>query len=371
MRVAHITADLSKYAAGLSVAVAGLANSQANRLDYEVGIFGCDSAFTVDHIGFCSKVILYRYQSIGPRSLGFACKLTSDLLKFNPDIVHVHGLWSSSIFFGRRAAEIMKVPLVISPHGMLCDYSLKRSSLKKEIFSFFFQRKAFSQSRLIHVTCEAELAEVYRYYHADDVVVIPNGVVDTRSDKEIAPRLGNRIRTLLYLGRIHEKKGLDVLLRIWSRISYMHPDWELRIVGFGDSNSLQNLTDIVKELSLQRVTFVGPVFGDQKLQEFRAASLFVLPTRNENFGLVVAESLIEQLPVLCSTNAPWSGLNTHECGSWVSLEDHSFFRALDSLMSKSDVELELMGAKGRLWMLEEFAWSSVESSMDEVYRKIL
>jgi glycosyltransferase involved in cell wall biosynthesis len=369
MKVAHITSDLSYGGAGLSNAVRDLAVAQSQLNNLDVRVFGGVGSITEGPFDDLVNTSHTKYPYFGPSQLGFFPKIQKDLLRFKPDILHVHGLWTFSIWHGYEAAKRLKIPLIVSPHGMLSNYSLNRSLVKKRLFSMFFQDLCIRSSSILHATCAQEFKEISCFVDKGRIRIITNGINDFGLDS--AEKSSCETRTLLYLGRIHEKKGIDLLLRAWVQLSKFHSDWRLRIVGMDENNELARLKKLSIDLGVDRVDFEGPVFGQQKVEVYAGADLFVLPTKNENFGSVVAESLISGVPVVCSKYAPWEGLETRMCGRWIDLDLQIFVSTLSDLMSRPTAELAEMGQNGRAWMLEEFTWKSVACKFSSLYQEAL
>ncbi|MGA2953504.1 MAG: glycosyltransferase, partial [Caulobacteraceae bacterium] len=145
---------------------------------------------------------------------------------------------------------------------------------------------------------------------ANPVAVIPNGV-DLPS--EVAgPRTGPL--TILSLGRIHPKKGLESLVRAWERLEAIWPDWRLRIVGPAELGHDRELAALAGSLGLARLSVEGPLYGGERLEALRGADLFVLPTLSDNFAMTVAEALAAGTPVISTRGAPWAGLEREGCG---------------------------------------------------------
>ena len=119
------------------------------------------------------------------------------------------------------------------------------------------------------------------------------------------------------------------------------------------------------------MTVEGPIYGDDKRQAFREAELFVLPTLNENFGLVVAEALAEGTPVICTRGAPWQQLEEHGCGWWIDPEVAEIEAALRKSMAMDATALSQMGQAGRSWMERDYTWDRVARMTMEAYRWIL
>src|SRR5690606_27143605 len=136
-------------------------------------------------------------------------------------------------------------------------------------------------------------------------------------------------RRLLFLARIHKKKGVDVLLNAWRRLEERHPDWELTIAGPDDGGYLDGMKQLAAALQLRRVDFTGPVYGERKSTLLQSSDLYVLPTHSENFGMTVAEALAHGVPAIVTKGAPWQGLEDHQCGWWIDLSEDSLAACLD------------------------------------------
>ena len=114
----------------------------------------------------------------------------------------------------------------------------------------------------------------------------------------------DRRRQLFFLGRIHPIKGINNLLRAWQVVEHRFPDWDLLIVGPDNAGYMDEMQALAAHLRLERVAFGGPLYGEEKLRAYQAASLFVLPTHSENFGMTVAEALAAGTPAIVTQGAP-------------------------------------------------------------------
>jgi glycosyltransferase involved in cell wall biosynthesis len=199
------------------------------------------------------------------------------------------------------------------------------------------------------------------------VAIIPNGV-DIPS---LMPTLRDDSRTLLYLGRIHPIKGLDMLLPAWRVVQDRFPDWRLRIVGPGNGGYLAEVKRLASELRLERVEFAGPLHGDAKWQAYRQADLFVLPTYSENFGMSVAEALAAGTPAIVTKGAPWAGLENQRAGWWIDIGLDPLVACMEDALARSSSDLVAMGQCGREWMAAEYSWARVGQQMKDTYRWLL
>ena len=145
-------------------------------------------------------------------------------------------------------------------------------------------------------------------------------------------------KVILFLGRIHEVKGLDNLLYAFAKYKKHNKNSVLIIAG--DDHGFKNkLFVIINELKLQNdVYFTGKVYGKAKKTLYKISDLFVLPSHTENFGIVVAEALSSGLPVLASNKTPWEDLDLHKCGKFVDNNSDSLFDGMVSILDVSPSE---------------------------------
>lgn len=283
------------------------------------------------------------------------------------DIVHNHSLWSMVNVAAGWVVPGKRAKLVVSPRGTLSSWALGHSRWRKRLL-WPLQRRVLARADLLHATSEAEYEDIRARGFRTPVVVIPNGI----DVPPLAPRRPqDGLRTLLFLGRLHPVKGIDRLLDAWAALEAMFPEWQLVIAGKGEPVHEAAIRAQAARLSLQRVRFPGPLYGEDKAAAYRAADLFVLPTHSENFGMAVAEALAHGCPAIVSKGAPWSGLDLERCGWWID-QDVSTLRAiLARAMTLPVMTLQLMGQRGHAWMAREFGWASVASRMDATYRWLL
>lgn len=282
------------------------------------------------------------------------------------DIVHNHSLWSMVNVAAGWVVPGHRARLVTSPRGTLSRWALNRRRVAKRVL-WPLQCRALTQASLLHATCQAEYEEIRALGLRAPVAVIPNGI-----DLPFMPAntCVSRWRTLLFLGRIHPKKGIDRLLRAWETLQVRHPSWRLVIVGVGEQAHEREAKELAVALGLERVEFEGARYGAEKSSAYFDAELFVLPTHSENFGMTVAEALAHGCPAVVSRGAPWSDLESEGCGWWVDHAVPNLMAALDTAMSLPSARLSDMGLRGRAWMERDFGWDPVAQKMEAAYRWI-
>lgn len=303
--------------------------------------------------------------------LGISRSMRRDVLSAleKADIVHSHGLWMApNIYPGLLAEEDRSAALVVSPRGTLAPWAWSWKAWKKRPLWHLGQRRTLERADGFHATAEAEVDHIRERGFEQPVAVVPNGVeVPSLTKKEADPWP----RETLFLSRIHPKKGLPMLLRAWSQVAARRDDWRLRIVGPDEEGHGDELAVLADHLNLENVSFEGPAFGREKSAAYRRASLFVLPTRSENFGIVVAEALAHGVPVLTTKAAPWAGLEERDCGWWVDPEVDAIASRLRQALELSQDQLDGMGRRGRRWMAEEFSWRVQGNKMHGYYEWLM
>lgn len=283
-------------------------------------------------------------------------------------LVHVHGIWLMPNVQAGRTARRYGRPLVVSPRGMLAADALRISRFQKRAFWKLLQEQAYAGAAVWHATCEAEAEEIRAFGIHAPIAVIANGIDIPPAPLHHSKRdAGGLTKTALFLGRIHPIKGLTSLIKAWARVGSKFPDWQLRIVGPDESGHAAELRNLAIQLGAKTVLIEPAVFGAQKSEVLANATLFVLPTLHENFGLAVAEALAASLPAIVTKGAPWPGLQKEQCGWWIDQGVQSLAEALQTALQTSPAELRIMGERGRVWMARDFCWGRIARDMLRVY----
>ncbi|MEN3975973.1 glycosyltransferase [Emcibacter sp. SYSU 3D8] len=299
------------------------------------------------------------------RRLGQSRAMRRAVCDADAELFHTHGLWMLPNVYPAWAARAKGRPFLLAPRGMLGAEALRFSRLKKQMFWQAAQGRAVRSVSCFHATAEQEYEDIRAFGLAQPVAIVPNGI-----DLPTTVRMPRQpeSRTVLSLGRIHPKKGLDRLIKAWSLVEASHPDWRLEIVGPSEGGHGAELEALSRELGLNRVSVSGPVFGEAKTALMADAALFVLATRNENFAMTVAESLVCGTPVISTKGAPWAGLEEHRCGWWIDHGAEAMAKALGIAMELPAEERRAMGDRGREWMERDFGWDGIAARMSDVYR---
>ena len=311
----------------------------------------------------------------------YAPGLSRQLSSLTPDLVHTHGIWTylsiAATRWSKSNGGVTPRPYVVSTHGMLDPWALHNSRWKKIIAGFAFERRHLENATCIHAINRAEVAAIRAFGLKNPICIIPNGVevrasnVANRTPPWTAHILGDR-KILLYLGRLHPKKGLSILLRGWKDAFKHEKDWILVVAGWDQGGHLRELEQLTRELKISdSVHFTGPVFGEARDTAYQNADAFILPSLSEGQPLVVLEAWSYARPVIM----------TQECNLPEGFEKRAAIRmnatvegaaeALGKLFALEKSALEEMGRRGRDLVIDNFSWSQIASQMFAVYEWLL
>lgn len=301
------------------------------------------------------------------------------LLKdIHPDVFHINSCWqplcSLSAFWAKRLRdedfEFRNMKIVYSPHGMLEPYAIARHYWTKKMPAIFlYQKKGLSVCDLIHSTAETEKENLLKLGWNKNIYVVANCVQIDEIEMKTSWR---RTKNVLFLSRVHPKKGVNFLIEAVSQLKEEMKDYTITIAGPGEESYINYLKNLAKNKGVSDLfDFIGPVFGREKWPLYRKADLFVLPTISENFGIVVPESLASGTPVISTNGAPWEELNEMNCGWCTEVGTKSLVGALKKFLACSETEIEQMGKNGRKLVEEKYASTSVARQFVDMYKFIM
>jgi len=321
------------------------------------------------------------------------------------DVYHAHGLWQypshGTAVWARKSGK----PCVISPRGMLYPAALNKTAIFKRIAMALYQRCDLQQASCIHATC----AQEYQYIRAcgirrPPVAIIPNAIDISGLNAKKAEDYGKK--KVGFVGRFAPIKNIEALLRAWAQSGGKCADWELILVGDGAADYRKSLEELTyNKLGMQNVRFPGFLSGQPKEDLLLTLDCLVLPSKSENFGMVVPEALARGIPVIASKGTPWqelegspcvvsgkqsvvsggqeqknkSQLTTYNsqptasgrCGWWIDVGVEPLTVALKEAMSQTDAERYAMGQSGRKLVEQKYSCGTVASQMKLVYEWLL
>ena len=288
------------------------------------------------------------------------------------DCVHHHALWLRTLDYARRTAKATGARLVISPRGMLGSWSWGHHRWKKRLAARFVHPDAFAAAAGWHATSSAEANDIRRFGMIQPICVAPNGVAAPSADEvtrahevwcELLPAVTARPVAVFY-SRFHQKKRLLELIDLW--IATAPPAWLLLVAGIPQEFTVEQLTAYVEARSARERVVVFD--GSGRLPPYGVASLFLLPSHEENFGLVVAEAMAWGLPVVVTDTMPWSEVARENVGWCVPWERYG--DALRQALAESSERLEQRGARARDWVLSRYSWEQVARQLAAFYERL-
>ncbi len=315
----------------------------------------------------------------------WAPELRSTLLKQNPSLIHTHGLWTQASITVSRFASSHGIPYLVSPHGMLDEWALTRSPLKKRVAARLFENRHLNNAACLQALCHSEAQSFRNYGIRGPVAVIPNGV-DLPEDFADSHFRDSR-KTLLFLGRIHPKKGLANAIQAFAKAG-ITKDWQFVIAGWDQNQHLHELKQLCSEQKIstreipldqflaeedaaENILFVGPAFNEQKSQLLRRSDAFILPSFSEGMPMSVLEAWSYRLPVImtrqCNLPEGFDAGAAVETGTDVKEITKALLEFVDR---GKDAQAE-MGLSGRRLVEEHFTWTKIAADMIEVYKWIL
>jgi glycosyltransferase involved in cell wall biosynthesis len=291
------------------------------------------------------------------------------------EVVHMHGLWQTQTRRGARVARAAGVPYVIAAHGMAEPWALRQKAWKKKLYTALVEGNNLRRAACLHALSRPEIGHLRALAPGTPVCFVPNGVdlaplddLPPRAELEAEfPELAGKF-LLLFYGRLHAKKGLDLLAHAWDILRREHPDLHLVLAG-KDDGALAPLLRRLGDAGLSsRVTWLGHVDGPRARRVWGAADAFVLSSYSEGFSMAILEALACRLPVLVTTACHFPELAAAEAGIVVEPTPEAVTEGLRRLLESSPAERAELGRKGRALVERDYTWEQQAQRLVTVYR---
>jgi glycosyltransferase involved in cell wall biosynthesis len=382
-RVLHVIPSIARRYGGPSQAVLGMCRALAEHTGMTVDLATTDADGPGGRLRFEES----GYERVGIRIFPRTCSETwkysrqlGDWLREHIsqyDAVHVHGLFSYATLAACRSARRNGVPLVLRPCGMLAAYSRSRSPLRKSIYWQLIERSNVASAQWLHATTDEEKEELQELLPASQPICIPLGVEEQAWHAPKVPETFRRRQgipadgpLLLFLSRLHRKKGLADLLI--PALAGLPSNVRLAIVGDVDARDA-GYTDRARAAAeqwgvSQRVHFVGPLYFLDKWAAYDDAAAYVLPSYHENFGATVVEAMARGIPAVVSREVQASQFVEQSAGGIVvTLEVDALTEALRSVLALSETDRLAMGQRGQEFTRRELSWAGAARKLSAHY----
>jgi glycosyltransferase involved in cell wall biosynthesis len=308
-------------------------------------------------------------QPIGSRRLGRA--LSTAVREC--DVVHIHGLWNRVVWAAAREARRAGVPYVVSPRGMLEAAALAHHRWLKQVGWVLLERHTVRHAALLHATSERELETLRTIAPASRVALVPNGidaganqVIPADARRELGVSASGPV--VVFLGRLHPIKRLDLLIEAFAHVRAGHPDAQLVVAGPDETGLRPVLSSRFPETARTTI-WMGEIDRGRTRALLAAASVLVMCSDSESFGMSVIEAMDAGVPVVVTRTCPWSDVERHGAGYWVEQRADAIADALLRIFERPDLAHE-MGARGRALVAMRYRWNVVAQSLAAHYAEL-
>ncbi|MCS3685497.1 glycosyltransferase [Salinibacter ruber] len=378
MTVGFLTPSVSRALGGIYEIERNLAQSLVQTTSAEVEVIGLEDEHTEEDLSEWAPLEPTVLPVTGPTSFGYAPDLLDTLLDLNADLLHSHVLWRYTSVASLQWVRQTGRPHLITINGMLDPWAVNNSRWKKRIAGWLYEHANLREATCLQVNTEKEYQAVRDYGVDTPVCTIPNGVALPEEESSAEPPWTDQIssdqRVLLFLGRIHPKKGLQELLEGWKQVQSEGSNgnsWALAIVGWDDGGHRSELEHFTREAGLSSVHFLGSMFGDEKAAVFRHADAFILPSHSEGLPMAVLEAWSYGLPVLKTPHCNLPEGFEANAAMKVIPDAEAIAEGLQRLFGSSAEQRASMGDRGRSLVERKFTWPSVAEEMHKVYQWML
>lgn len=383
MRILHVIADLAQERGGPAEACVHMARGLAER-GHEVRVLATDRGMNEGRPAWWSNSLegarldirLHPLQF--PRFFATSFPLARALVDAvrTSDIVHLHSLYLFHDMVTSRYCRRFGVPYIVRPHGTLDPFIWRRHRGRKQIVELLFQNRVLRQAAAIHYTTEEEMRLAQPHAKNAKGFVVPIGLdfeaYGPRPPDAFRARWGEvgKRRILLFLGRLHPKKGLDILAEAFGALTRLRDDIHLVVAGPDDGARATTEAALIRLGVRDRATFTGMLRGNDKLDAFHAAEVFVLPSRSENFGIAVVEAMACGVPVVVSDQVNiWREVVSAGAGAVASCEPAALSDAIKAMLD-NPAQREEMGRRGAQIARARYDHRRVAAELEAAYRSV-
>jgi glycosyltransferase involved in cell wall biosynthesis len=289
------------------------------------------------------------------------------------DVCHIHGVWNVPEWWASRLARGARVPYILSPRGMLQPKGMMRGRWRKAAAYALLEHRSLTGAALLHATSEQEASDLRDLRLDVPIAVVPNGV-DLRDAQDVSGGFRGRLGIpadaflVLFLGRMHRIKRLDLLADAFAALRTSHPEAHLVLAGHDEQRLVP---DLMRRLSahIDHVHAVDTLAGADKWALLKDADVMVQCSDSESFGLSVVESLATGVPVVVTRTCPWSEIETRGCGFWVEQTAKAMAAALGVLADDPALRAR-MGVQAAALARDRYSWDAIAPLMARLYADV-
>jgi len=369
MKVLHTIASMGVNAGGPTTCTLNLVEGLIKN-EVEVDVLTHDVVDECDKLVSSASFMKIVKPSKYPR-YGYSKELKNWLVTNNNyDLYHSNALWQYSTHATSKYVIQLNKPHIISPHGMLFPEALKKSKWIKKVSLLLYQYYDLKNATAFHATSIQEMDHIRAFGLNQPIAVIPNGI-DFSSIKKPSFKMKRGEKKIGFMGRLVPIKNLENLIRAWSQVNEVTNNAELVIIGDGEEEYKSQLLALTQKLKINNIHYTGFITGEKQDAILNELSYLILPSKSENFGMVVAEALIRGIPVIASKGTPWEELNTKKCGWWVDNDITTLSKTIKKALLVDETDRVEMGKRGYQLIKKEYSIERVATQMLDFYNWIL
>jgi len=363
MKIVHYIPSIDRTAGGTSTYMQVLAKGLGEIAEVHIITHASENPLVMKN---CTVHYVHNYQ---PFSYSWKITIAFLLDEIKPDIVHVNCCWLPACASVQRIAQKRGYKVMLTPHGMLEPWIIKRHYWTRKVPALWlYQKAAVQRADCVQATAESERDNLLKLGYNSNIKVVRLGI-DAESIE--MKRSWKKSRHILFLSRVHVKKGINFLVEAADVLRNELQGYKILVAGEGNADYVEAMKRMICDRGLQDIVqLIGGVYGDEKWRLFQTSDFFVLPTHSENFGLAIAESLASSTPVITTVGTPWSDLNSSEAGAWIEIGTEPLVETLRRFLSLSEDELETMGRNGRRLIETKYSAHVMAEQMMEVYKSV-
>lgn len=364
MKIVHYIPSIDRTAGGTSTYMQVLAKGLGEIAEVHIITHASENPLAMEN---CTVHYVPEYN---PFKGSWRKRVTEMMEEVRPDIVHVNCCWMPACAAVQRIAQKYGYKVVLTPHGMLEPWIIKRHYWTRKVPALLlYQKAAVRKADCIQSTAESERDNILKLGYNSNIKVVKLGI---DADGIEMKKSWKKTRQILFLSRVHVKKGINFLIEAAAVLRSELQGYKILVAGEGDADYVAEMKRMIEDNGLQDIVqLIGGVYGEEKWHLFQSSDFFVLPTHSENFGLAIAESLASGTPVITTVGTPWHDLNDTNSGAWIEIGTQPLVETLRRFLALSDDELEAMGRNGRRLIEEKYSAHVMAKEMMEVYETLI
>lgn len=381
MRILHIVESLDPQLGGPSICAPSLACAQLARGDYPTLLYYTSPSPTPNSMpshmtslpGIAElKFVALESKNLKERSLALLARGWMNKNIADYDVVHIHGVWRPILAAAAAIAYQKHVPYVIQPHGMVDPWSMSQKRIKKKLAWLLTWQQIFNRSAYVHALNQTEAEGVRNLGTTAPLAIAGNGIFRQKLAWLDVKRSSVQPPYILFLSRLHPKKGLDILAEAYRLYRLQGGCARLRVVG-PDGGAREMFQRVIEHANLSSyVDIEPPIYDDSKYDLMQGAACFCLPSYQEGFSVALLEAAACAVPLVISTECHFPEIQEARAGRVVALNPQAVADALLYFTAPNNEDLRfLAGQRGRELVSNQFTWEAVAEKLDSYYRKTL